>query len=105
MRGCGAAPPVAGGTGGGGLREIKRDARRQTVRIRVESGDYSFLDRIPGVMVRDGEAGDREVRLPAELEPNRILTAAAVRDTVVEYSLGYPSLRDIYLDQVGDEHA
>jgi ABC-2 type transport system ATP-binding protein len=85
----------------GSLREVKKAARRQTVRIRVESGDYTFLEGIPGISARAGQAGGMEVSVPAGMEPNQILRAALGASTVVEYSLGEPSLREIYLEKVG----
>jgi len=89
----------------GSLREVKRAARRQTVKIRVESGDYTFLRQIPGISARKGASGDMEVSIPAGLDPNLILRAAMEHSTVVEYSLGEPSLREIYLEKVGGADA
>ncbi|MFZ5815278.1 MAG: ABC transporter ATP-binding protein [Bacillota bacterium] len=89
----------------GSLREVKRAARRQTVRLRVESGEYSFLDQIAGITARRGPAGEVEISVPAGLEPNRLLRAAAEASTVLEYSLGEPSLREIYLEKVGGADA
>jgi len=89
----------------GSLREVKRAARRQTVKIRMESGDYTFLRQIPGISARKGASGDMEVSIPAGLDPNLILRAAMEHSTVVEYSLGEPSLREIYLEKVGGADA
>ncbi|HYF91044.1 MAG TPA: ATP-binding cassette domain-containing protein [Symbiobacteriaceae bacterium] len=89
----------------GGLREIKKAARRHTVRLKMEGGDYSFLEQIAGIGVRDGTAGSKEISLPADLDPNLILRAAAEAGPVTEYSLGEPSLREIYLEKVGANHA
>jgi len=85
----------------GGLREIKRAARRQTVKLRMESRDYGFLDRLVGVVVREGKAGSVEVSVPGDMKPNEILRLASQAGTVVDYSLGDPSLREIYLEKVG----
>jgi ABC-2 type transport system ATP-binding protein len=85
----------------GVLREIKKSYRRRTVKLTMESGDYSFLEAIAGVAVREGKAGSREVSLPGDMEANHLLTLAASRGTVTEYSLGEPSLREIYLEKVG----
>lgn len=89
----------------GSLRAIKRAARRQTVKVRVDSGDYGFLDRIPGISARPSQAGEMEVSVPAGLDPNQILRAAMETGTVVAYSLGEPSLREIYLEKVGGADA
>jgi ABC-2 type transport system ATP-binding protein len=89
----------------GELREIKKAARRRSVKLRMESGDYSFLESIAGIAVRQGNAGAREIQLPNDMEANLILRRAAEHGTVTEYSLGEPSLRDIYLEKVGGNHA
>lgn len=89
----------------GDLRAVKRAARRQTVRLRMESGDYRFLDRIGGIVPRPGSAGQMDVAVPMGLDPNQILQAAVAAGTVVEYSLGEPSLREIYLEKVGGTNA
>lgn len=89
----------------GRLQDVKRSARRQTVRLRLESGDYGFLDQFPRIKVRAGAAGEREIAVPDGEDANRILAAAASHGTVLEYSLGLPSLRDIYLEKVGGAHA
>ncbi|MFZ5825525.1 MAG: ABC transporter ATP-binding protein [Bacillota bacterium] len=89
----------------GALRDVKRAARRQTIKIRVESDDYAFLDRVPGISARSGQAGEMEVSVPAGLDPNQILRAALESTTVVSYSLGEPSLREIYLEKVGGASA
>jgi ABC-2 type transport system ATP-binding protein len=89
----------------GELREIKKAARRRAVKLRMESGDYSFLEAISGITVREGNAGAREISLPGDMEANLILRHAAAAGTVTEYSLGEPSLRDIYLEKVGGNHA
>lgn len=89
----------------GSLRDVKKAARRQSVHLRLEEGEYSFLDRIRGIGVRTGESGGVEINVPAGISPNEILKAAAAAGTVVEYSLGEPSLREIYLEKVGGAHA
>lgn len=89
----------------GTLREIKRAARRQTVRIRMESGDYAFLDKVRGITARSAQAGAMEVSIPSSFDPNELLRAAMAAGTVSEYSLGDPSLREIYLEKVGGEGA
>ncbi len=89
----------------GPLRDVKKAARRRTVHLRMESGDYAFLDEISGLAVREGKSGGVELTLPADLDPNLILRRAAERGTVVEYSLGEPSLREIYLEKVGGADA
>lgn len=89
----------------GSLREVKKAARRQTVRLRLESDEYAFLDGIDGVSVQRGAAGGVEVSLPSRFDPNRLLQEAARHGTVVEYSLGEPSLREIYLEKVGGADA
>jgi ABC-type uncharacterized transport system ATPase subunit len=89
----------------GELREIKKAARRRSVKLRMESGDYSFLESIAGIAVRQGNAGAREIQLPNDMEANLILRRAAEHGTVTEDSLGEPSLRDIYLEKVGGNHA
>ncbi len=85
----------------GSLREVKKAARRQTVKLRLESGDYGFLNRIAGIVTRRGQAGEMEISVPTGLEPSQILRAAMDVSTVVQYSLGEPSLREIYLEKVG----
>jgi len=85
----------------GSLREVKRAARRQTVTLRLESGDYSFLNQIRGISSRRGQAGEMEISVPADLDPNGILREAMAASTVLEYHLGEPSLREIYLEKVG----
>lgn len=85
----------------GSLRDVKRAARRQTVKLRVESGDYGFLEQIPEISARRGASGDVEISVPAGVDPNQILRAAMENSAVLEYSLGEPSLREIYLEKVG----
>lgn len=89
----------------GGLQEIKKSGRGQTVKLQMESPDYGFLDQIAGITVREGQAGGREISLPKGMDPNLILKKAAESGTVVTYSLGDPSLREIYLAKVGGANA
>jgi len=87
------------------LRDLKKAARRQSIRLRMENGDYSFLESIVGITVRESAAGGREIALPGDMDANLVLCAAAGHGTVTEYSLGEPSLREIYLEKVGANHA
>ncbi|HWI63174.1 MAG TPA: ATP-binding cassette domain-containing protein [Symbiobacteriaceae bacterium] len=89
----------------GVLRDVKKAARRHTIRLKMENGEYSFLDSITGIVVREGAAGGREISIPGDFDTNTILRAAAGHGTVSEYSLGDPSLREIYLEKVGANHA
>jgi len=89
----------------GTLRDVKRAARRQTVRLRIESGDYSFLREFPGIRTRAASGGAIEITVPEGVDPNRILQCALQADTVTEYSLGEPSLREIYIEKVGGADA
>lgn len=89
----------------GSLRDVKKAARRRSVRLRVESDDYSFLDLISGIVVRSAQGGGVEISLPGGMDPNEILQAAVEQGTVTEYSLGEPSLREIYLEKVGGTDA
>lgn len=85
----------------GALREIKKSFRRKTIKLTMESGDYRFLGSVSGAAVREGKAGAREISLPGDMAPNDLLKLAAANGTVTEYSLGDPSLREIYLEKVG----
>jgi ABC-2 type transport system ATP-binding protein len=85
----------------GALREIKKSFRRKTIKLTMESGDYRFLAGVSGAAVREGKAGAREISLPGDMAPNDLLKLAAANGTVTEYSLGDPSLREIYLEKVG----
>ncbi len=89
----------------GTLREVKRAARRQTVRLRVDSGDYSFLREFPGIRTQSAAGGAVEVAVPDTLDPNQLLARAMSAGTVTEYSLGEPSLREIYIEKVGGADA
>ncbi len=89
----------------GSLREVKRAARRQTVRLRVESGDYGFLREFPGIRTQSAPGGAIEIAVPDTLDPNRLLARAMAAGTVTEYSLGDPSLREIYIEKVGGADA
>lgn len=88
----------------GPLREVKRAARRQVVRLRMEPDDYSFLDHL-GISARPGKAGMTEITLSGGLAPNEVLRLAAAAGTVLDYSLGEPSLRELYLEKVGGADA
>ncbi|HEY3367078.1 MAG TPA: ATP-binding cassette domain-containing protein [Symbiobacteriaceae bacterium] len=89
----------------GSLSEIKKAARRQSIQMRMESGDYGFLREIPGIRVREGAAGGVEIAVPNENVAAAILRKATDSGTVVAYSLGEPSLREIYLEKVGGADA
>lgn len=89
----------------GNLREIKKGARRQNIQLLMESGEYDFLRQMPGVTMRPARGKSVEITLPAEMDPNLILREAAAQGTVVAYSLGEPSLREIYLEKAGGSHA
>lgn len=89
----------------GTLREIKKAARRQAIHLRMENDDYSFLSKFVGIVVREGKAGAREITLPSDMNANMILRAATEAGAITEYSLGEPSLREIYLEKVGANHA
>jgi len=89
----------------GSLRDVKRAARRQTVRLRVESGDYGFLQEFPGIRMQTAAGGAIEIAVPEGLDPNRLLARALAAGTVTEYSLGEPSLREIYIEKVGGADA
>lgn len=89
----------------GSLRDIKKAERRQTVRLRMESGDYEFLAAVPGIQAREGQAGGMEIAVPDGTAARSVLRRAAEAGTVIEYSLGEPSLREIYLEKVGGADA
>lgn len=89
----------------GSLRDVKRAARRQTVRLRLESGDYGFLREFPGLRTQSAAAGAIEISIPDGLDPNRLLARAMAAGTVTEWSLGEPSLREIYIEKVGGADA
>jgi len=89
----------------GSLREVKRAARRQTVRLRVDSGDYGFLREFPGIRTQPASGGAIEITVPDTLDPNQLLARAVAAGTVTEYSLGEPSLREIYIEKVGGADA
>lgn len=85
----------------GSLREVKKSTRRESVRLVMDTGDYSFLERVVGITVRQAQGAGVEIAFPSGQNPNTILQEAAAHGTVVEYSLGEPSLREIYLEKVG----
>lgn len=87
------------------LQAIKRAARRHTIKLRMESGEYGFLNEVTGILVRPGAAGGVEISLPGDLPTNRLLQLATQHGTVAEYSVGEPSLREIYLEKVGAANA
>ncbi len=84
----------------GGLRAIKKESRRLSIRLIMEDGNYGFLDKVLGISVQPRGAGV-EISLGGGTTPNQILQLASSQGTVVEYSLGEPSLREIYLEKVG----
>ena len=70
----------------------------------MESGQYGFLEQMVGLKVSPRGAGV-EISLGGGITPNEILQLATSHGTVVEYSLGEPSLREIYLEKVGGADA
>ena len=74
---------VAGGT----IRDLKRASGRRIVRIGLNgSGDHSWLDRLPGVLVRRSGVDRTELELTDGIEPDAVL-AAAVRGGSTDHPL------------------
>ncbi len=84
----------------GPLREIKRQAGRQVVRL-AAACSLSFLDRFPGVNVAREAPDYVELKVPSTTDPQEILRAAMVAGPVSRFELGDPSLEEIYLEKVG----
>jgi len=89
----------------GSLRAVKKVTRRKSIRLVMDTGDYSFLQDIGGILVRPAQGAGVEVSFAAGFESNRVLREASMHGVVVEYSLGEPSLREIYLEKVGGADA
>ena len=90
---------VAGGT----IRDLKRASGRRIVRIGLNgSGDHSWLERLPGVLVRRSGVDRTELELTDGIEPDAVL-AAAVRggSTVTHFELDEPSLETLFIEHVG----
>ena len=90
---------VAGGT----IRDLKRSSGRRIVRIGLNgSGDHSWLERLPGVLVRRSGVDRTELELTDGIEPDAVL-AAAVRggSTVTHFELDEPSLETLFIEHVG----
>lgn len=87
----------------GELREIKRQSRKQLVRLAME-GDTDFLTAFPAVAVKH-RADYLELTWQGDLDPQAVLEAAMQHGRVVRWELGEPSLTDIYLQKVGEARA
>jgi ABC-2 type transport system ATP-binding protein len=90
---------VAGGT----IRDLKRASGRRIVRIGLNgSGDHSWLERLPGVVVRRSGVDRTELELTDGIEPDAVLAAAVGGgSTVTHFELDEPSLETLFIDHVG----
>ncbi|MGE5676152.1 MAG: ABC transporter ATP-binding protein [Mycobacterium leprae] len=85
----------------GALRDVKRASRKRSIQLTMESGEYTFLRTISGLTTHEGRGGGVEITVPEGTDPMAILRRAVETGPVVAYSLGEPSLREIYLEKVG----
>ena len=90
---------VAGGT----IRDLKRASGRRIVRIGLNgSGDHSWLERLPGVLVRRSGVDRTELELTDGIEPDAVLAAAVDGGTTVtHFELDEPSLETLFIEHVG----
>jgi ABC-2 type transport system ATP-binding protein len=90
---------VAGGT----IRDLKRASGRRIVRIGLNgSGDHSWLERLPGVLVRRAGVDRTELELTDGIQPEAVLAAAVDGgSTVTHFELDEPSLEALFIEHVG----
>ncbi len=84
----------------GPLAEVKRRYGHNTVELEFD-GDGAFLDRLPGVVRVDRYARYAEVRLKDGADPQTLFDALAGRVRVRRFSVGEPSVNDIFIELTG----
>lgn len=88
----------------GNLLEIKKAARRHVIRLGI-AGSYDFLEQFPGIQVQTWHDEYVEIGVPDTFDPNVLLQAALANGRVTQFSLGLPSLHEIYVQKVSEANA
>lgn len=88
----------------GKLRDVKRSFGKQNVRIR---SDYPLgdLQQLPGVLHADYTLDGALFQIEEEETAHRLLSAALENGPVRHFAIEEPSLQDIFIAKVGEEHA
>ncbi|GKV66987.1 MULTISPECIES: ABC transporter ATP-binding protein [unclassified Sporosarcina] len=88
----------------GNLRDVKRSFGKQNVRIRA---DFSLeeLDALPGVNTAHHSLEGAVFQVENESIANELLQAALLKGPIRHFGIEEPSLQDIFIAKVGEEHA
>ena len=91
----------------GSVRDVRRAMGRKVVRLATE-GDGRFLetltqvDGLGGLTIGARRADFVELRLPTDVDPERILRAAIDRgERVTRFEIAEPSLEEVFFEHVG----
>ncbi|WP_213423902.1 ABC transporter ATP-binding protein [Bhargavaea massiliensis] len=88
----------------GSLRDVKRSFGRQNVRIRSDY-DLTALQTVPGVRNASYALNGAVFQVSDDETAHRLLQEALKAGPVRHFSIEEPSLQDIFIAKVGNEHA
>ncbi|HLO02269.1 MAG TPA: ATP-binding cassette domain-containing protein, partial [Symbiobacteriaceae bacterium] len=83
----------------GDLRTVKRSYGLSAARL-VTDGEFGFLTRFPQVKAHPKGNGEVALNFPIDWDPQPLLQAAIAAGPVYHWSIGEPSLEEIYLATV-----
>ena len=88
----------------GKLRDVKRSFGKQNVRIRADF-PLTDLETIEGVTTAHHSLEGAVFQIEDEEVAHRLLEAAMVKGAIRQFEIEEPSLQDIFIAKVGEEHA
>lgn len=88
----------------GNLRDVKRSFGKQNVRIRADF-PLEELDALAGVNTAHHSLEGAVFQVENESTANELLQAALLKGPIRHFEIEEPSLQDIFIAKVGEEHA
>ncbi len=88
----------------GAVRDVKRAMGRRVVRLATDGNGHGvgWLSDLPGVTVTTQREDYVELHVPADRDPQTVLSAALERgERVTRFEITEPSLEEIFIEHVG----
>jgi ABC-2 type transport system ATP-binding protein len=85
----------------GDVDALKRDSQQRRIALHVDGAAPDWLPAVDGVELVERRNGELRLLASRDVDPERVLEAAAQAARVVEFSYGPPSLAELFLELVG----
>jgi ABC-2 type transport system ATP-binding protein len=85
----------------GDLDALRRQSQRRRIDLRLDGAPAQWLPDVAGVELAERRNGDLSLHAARDVDPERVLAAAARAARVVEFSYGPPSLEELFMELVG----